>query len=266
MDYPLAHPELLSASLEDLIDPALLIALHLPADARKEAIRKLARHEFEAAYSLQLLRPEACAKLLEEVQLFREATRNAGRQSPGLLLGSRWYPEHIAPAYKGLFDRLLAEVYAPVDAALYESSHPLAYHHDYCISFEDTGDKGCCAHTDDSDVTINIYLGTTTEKHEGAELLILAPTAEDTRCGTPRLGPGEYAGTSYLYHHTDVGRAVIWDGEVWHLVQPIRKGCRWNLLTWAMRNDAQWKESFYPEMHQYLKAKAERGCQGCQAA
>merc|ERR1711998_800885 len=101
----------------------------------------------------------------------------------------------------------------------------------YCICFEEGGDQSLKAHCDDSDITFNIFLGTSGNEHKGAELLLLAPTSKDTACGTPRLD-ADYQGTTYEYRHTDVGRMVLHPGDRWHMVKKLETGSRWNLLTW----------------------------------
>lgn len=222
-----------------------------------QALWELSRHEFQDAYSVQLLQPAACQCLREEAESFRAWAARVGRVSPGLLLSSRWYFKQMDGRYDALFDRLLVEVLRPLDAALYKQVAQLAYHHDYCINFEEGVDVALKPHTDDSDLTVNIFLGAGTGKtsHRGADLLLLAPTEEDTRCGTPRLDAG-YTGTSSRYTHNEVGRGILHPGERWHAVEPLHTGSRWNLLVWALRDDREWKSTFFADMERHLLQKA----------
>ncbi|CAK0810982.1 unnamed protein product [Prorocentrum cordatum] len=150
------------------------------------------------------------------------------------------------PRYDAFFGRLLAEVLRRVDEALLGPAAPLSFHQDYCIGFAEGRDTQLRVHTDDSDLTVNVLLGHGPGgAHSGAELVLLAPTEEDTRCGSPRLD-GSYRGKTYTYRHAEVGRAVVHSGERWHAVRPLRAGARSNLIIWAMRNDCDWKKGFYP--------------------
>lgn len=249
--HDLLHPQLPDASLEQILQPNLHAALQ---SSDPVALRSLVQHEFEDVYSLAFLKPCVCTQIREEAEAMRAWAKANGVASPGLLLSSRWYLKQIDRRYDALFDRVLREVLRPLDAALYGQQAPLAYHHDYCICYEEGADRSLKPHTDDSDITLNVFLGSGDAPHEGAELLLLAPTEEDTRCGTPRLD--SFAGTSRSYVHTEVGRAVLHPGDRWHAVQPLRSGCRWNLLTWAMRFDCAWKGTFYQEMEEHLRQKA----------
>lgn len=249
--YSLRHPQLPEAPLEEILHPELQAALSSGDPAK---LRALVRHEFEDVYSAPLLKPEVCAWLREEAEANRQWTKERGLSSPGLLLSARWYLKRMDGRYDAFFDRLLATALNPLDAAVHGQRAPLAYHHDYCICYEEGADESLKPHTDDSDLTVNVFLGSPGKPHEGAELLLLAPTEEDTRCGTPRMD--RFAGTSRSYVHDEVGRAVFHPGDRWHAVQPLLSGCRWNLLTWALRDDKDWKRSFYAEMEEHLQRKA----------
>ncbi|CAE8583803.1 unnamed protein product [Polarella glacialis] len=254
--YCLLQPRLPATPLEELLAPELWRCL--ASGTGRSGLGALARREFEDVFSVPLFGAAFCEQLVREAESFRSWASGDGRRSPGLLLGARWYPKHMDESFEGLFGKLLNEVLVPLDAALFGEKAPLAYHHDYCICFEDGADRALKAHTDDSDVTVNVFLGTGSGSvtHTGAELLLLDPTEEDTRCGTPRLN-GSYKGRSFRYNHEEVGRAVIHRGSRWHAVLPLESGCRWNLVTWALRADSEWKRSFYTEMDQQLLEKAQ---------
>ena len=58
------------------------------------------------------------------------------------------------------------------------------------------------------------------------------------------------------YQHRAVGTAVLHPGDRWHAVQRLTAGSRWNLIVMAMRNDKEWKRSFYEETRLQLQEKA----------
>lgn len=252
--YQLKDAELTAIPVDAVISSQLGKAL---ADEDwKAAIRSLAKAHLDDAFSLPLLDPGFCSRIQQEVASFRSFSESSGHVSPGLLLGSRWYLNTISDRFQSMFDGLLKEVLCRVDEALFPEDHRIAYQQVYCINYEEGRDSGLKAHTDDSDLTINVFLGSPAG-YEGAELLLLSPAPEDTACGTPRLEPGIYKGSSLSYRHEEVGTALLHPGDRWHAVEKLQSGSRWNLLIMALRNDAAWKRTFYEEEARHLSAKAE---------
>ncbi|CAE7250299.1 unnamed protein product [Symbiodinium natans] len=90
---------------------------------------------------------------------------------------SMGYLNSISKRLHQVFDCLLKDVLQVVDEALFSEDHRIAYQQVYCITYEEGRDSGLKAHTDDSDLTINVFLGSPTG-YEGAELLLLSPTPE----------------------------------------------------------------------------------------
>lgn len=252
--YAPRSPQLFQMLTQDLLAPELSEALN-DADPSR-ALRMLAQREFEDVFSLPFFSDTVAVQLREEAAHSKAWANQTGLASPGLLLGARWYLKRADRRYDDLFGRLLVDVLRPIDAALFGvESAPLAHHHDYCICYESSGDRALKAHTDDSDVTLNVLLGGNGgEPHAGSELLLLDPTPEDTRCGTPRLSG--FQGKSFQYRHESIGRAVVHPGDRWHAVEPLTGGSRWNLITWALRDDSSWKSTFYHEMESQLLKKA----------
>eukprot|EP00434_Breviolum_minutum_P016928 symbB.v1.2.014934.t1/scaffold1103.1/size137753/10 len=255
--YAPLHPQLAEQPLSELLSPELRAAL--AEKDPKAAIRSLAQRHLVDAFSLPLLCPKFCHQLMEEVKHFRKSKEDTGDISPGPLLSSRWYLYQINPGFKILFNQLLQDVLRTVDNALIGESHDLAYHEAYCINYEEGRDRSLKAHTDDSDLTVNVFLGI--PGFEGAELLLLDPTPEDVQTGTPRLGD-LYKGSITEYQHHAVGTAVLHPGDRWHAVQQLKSGSRWNLIIMAMRNDKEWKRTFYDEMTAQLQEKAQILTQG----
>lgn len=254
--YALRHPDLPDLSLHDVwLDKDLVLALNSAQPL--QALRELAYNECQDVYSFQFLQPRICQKLREETVSASRFAASIGIASPGLLLSGRWYLGHLDTRYNAVFDRIIKEVIQQLDVALFASTSPLTYHHDYCIRFGCNGDRSLKVHTDNSDMTINTFLGGDNGEidHVGADLLLLTPTDEDTRCGTPRLDR-EYQGSTFKYRHNQIGRAVIHPGDKWHAVDSLQHGSRWNLLHKAMRDDADWKRTFYQETDEYLSKKA----------
>ncbi|CAL1150123.1 unnamed protein product [Cladocopium goreaui] len=236
------HPELSYQPLWSILAPELRAALK--AEDPKVAIQSLAQRHLVDAFSLPLLCPKFCHQLVEEVKHFRDWREAAKEISPGLLLSCRWYLYQINPGFRTLFNQLLQDVLRRIDQALIGGAD-LAYHEAYCINYEEGRDLSLKAHTDDSDLTVNVFLGI--PGFEGSELLLLDPAPEDVQTGTPRLDD-TYKGSMVSYQHHAIGTALLHPGDRWHAVQPLRAGSRWNLIVMTMRNDKDWKRTFYDEM------------------
>ena len=72
----------------------------------------------------------------------------------------------------------------------------------------------------------------------------------------PRSLSASHQGSIWEYQHRAVGTAVLHPGDRWHAVQRLKAGSRWNLIVMAMRNDKEWKRSFYEETRLQLQEKA----------
>ncbi|CAJ1362396.1 unnamed protein product [Effrenium voratum] len=214
----------------------------------------LAAQQLSDAFALPLLSADFCAQLLAAARGAREEAEKRQQVTPGLLLSARWYLNKIDGSFTDLFDRLLTDVLRIVDEALFAESHPIAYHQAYCINYEEGRDVSLKAHTDDSDLTVNVFLGH--PGFSGSELMLLEPSDRDVACGTPRWKDPTYEGRSVAFRHETVGTAVLHPGDRWHAVEPLTSGSRWNLIIMAMRNDKEWKRTFYEETASHLAEKA----------
>ncbi|CAJ1362397.1 unnamed protein product [Effrenium voratum] len=241
-----------AGKLEELLAPELRQALRQKDP--KAAIRGLAAQQLSDAFALPLLSADFCAQLLAAARGAREEAEKRQQVTPGLLLSARWYLNKIDGSFTDLFDRLLTDVLRIVDEALFAESHPIAYHQAYCINYEEGRDVSLKAHTDDSDLTVNVFLGH--PGFSGSELMLLEPSDRDVACGTPRWKDPTYEGRSVAFRHETVGTAVLHPGDRWHAVEPLTSGSRWNLIIMAMRNDKEWKRTFYEETASHLAEKA----------
>ncbi|CAJ1449794.1 unnamed protein product, partial [Effrenium voratum] len=143
-----------AGKLEELLAPELRQALRQKDP--KAAIRGLAARQLSDAFALPLLSADFCAQLLAAARGAREEAEKRQQVTPGLLLSARWYLNKIDGSFTDLFDRLLTDVLRIVDEALFAESHPIAYHQAYCINYEEGRDVSLKAHTDDSDLTVNV--------------------------------------------------------------------------------------------------------------
>jgi hypothetical protein len=223
----------------EVLDSRLVVAL------RDGTVPALANRESAHAFSLPLLSAPFCAALGQEV--------NTQEGLPGLLLSRRIYLDDISPRYTDFANRLLKDVLSPISAALYGDDRPLVHPDLYGIAYSASGDADSQIklHQDDGDYTLNVCLEA--EEMEGSELVLC--DGLHPRPGTPDW---EEAQASYAH---EVGRAILHPSDCWHGVKPIAQGRRTNLICLALRDDEEWKRSFYPELREDLVRKKARTVQ-----
>lgn len=176
-------------------------------------------------FALRVLRHEACARLLEQIDSAhdRELERG-GRLSPpnsmhrhGVLLGALGFDALLADLTTRWVRPIAAHVLPQFNGAT------LNAHHGYLVEYAHDKDERLAFHVDDSDVTFNLCLS---DGFEGAELTMLG-----LRCDQHRdtdLLPGE----RYEYRH-EPGVAVLHAGRHRHRVEGLRSGVRRNLILWC---------------------------------
>lgn len=99
------------------------------------------------------------------------------------------------------------------------------------------GDRVFRPHVDDSDVTVNVAIGSA-GGWSGSDLVYIESSPD--RPGTPD------AGCSQCARHTHVvGTAVLHGEGAYQYVEPLRSGERLSLVVLAMRDDAPWKRTYY---------------------
>ncbi|MEQ1870640.1 MAG: hypothetical protein ABL961_11510, partial [Vicinamibacterales bacterium] len=183
------------------------------------------REPHPGVFALRVLRKEACARLLLQIEGARERELERGGRPTapnsmhrhGVLLGVLG------------FDALLADLMTrwvrPMAALLLPQFNgaTLNAYHGYLVEYARDRDERLAFHVDDSDVTFNLCLSGTCE---GAELTMLG-----LRCDRHRdteLLPGE----RYEHRH-EPGVAVLHAGRHRHRVEGLRSGVRRNLILWC---------------------------------
>ena len=217
-------PEFLAAwRLAQTASPSLDLERHT---AWSNAVREL----HPGVFALRVLRQEACARLLRQIDMARERElERGGRLSVpnsmhrhGVLLGALGFDALLADLTTRWVRPIAAHVLPQFNGAT------LNAHHGYLVEYARDKDERLAFHVDDSDVTFNLCLS---DSFEGAELTMLG-----RRCDLHRhteLLPGE----RYEYRH-EPGVAVLHAGRHRHRVETLRSGARRNLILWC-RDAAQ---------------------------
>lgn len=181
-------------------------------------------------FAVRVLRQEACARLLGQIDMARERELERGERLSlpnsmhrhGVLLGELGFDALLADLTTRWVRPIAAHVLPQFNGATLDS------HHGYLVEYARDKDERLAFHVDDSDVTFNLCLS---DHFEGAELTMLG-----LRCDLHRqteLLPGE----SYEYRH-EPGVAVLHAGRHRHRVETLRSGARRNLILWC-RDAAQ---------------------------
>ena len=179
------------------------------------------------ADDLHRVRPltdEACALWVDEILgIEREAAR-AGEllRSPnsmhryGLVLdGSR--------GLRPIVDALVEETVSSVSERLFPEFGAVRAHHAFVVHYAEDRDRSLGFHVDDSDVTLNLCLGTL---FEGGDLLF-----SGRRCERHRQGPSPDSERRRVAHVP--GAAILHAGADRHEALPLEGGRRLNLIVWC---------------------------------
>lgn len=166
-----------------------------------------------------LLTENACARLLDAADARGE---EPGFRPPnsmhetGTTLASIGLEHAVDELVRGPLGALVPEHFAAV------GGDTLDHHHSYFVDYGGDGDQELGFHVDDSEVTLNLCLGTS---FSGAELILLG-----RRCDLHRQSPIDPSETLEIEH--EVGSCVLHFGRHRHRVDPIRRGRRRNLIAW----------------------------------
>lgn len=227
-----------TAALSEVdVEPEFLAAWRLaqtgsprPDLGRDRAWTNAVRELHPGIFALRVLRKEACARLLRQIDMARERELERGGR---LSVPNSMHRHGVSLGVIG-FDALLADLTTrwvrPIAAQVLPQFNgaTLNSHHGYLVEYACDKDERLAFHVDDSDVTFNLCLS---DSFEGAELAMLG-----LRCDLHRdteLLPGE----RYEYSH-EPGVAVLHAGRHRHRVEQLRSGVRRNLILWC-RDAAQ---------------------------
>jgi hypothetical protein len=183
--------------------------------------RARSRELLPRVHQVPLLAPEACARLLREVDR-RQAAGGRGAPPPNSM------HDHAvdlrALGFGALLDSLHARL-APLARELLPefAARGLDAHHSYLVDYSKEGDEDLGFHVDDAEATINICLG---GDFRGAELVMMG-----LRCDLHRQTPVRPEEEVEIEHAAGV--AIVHAGRHRHRVERIRSGRRRNLIVWS---------------------------------
>eukprot|EP00933_Yihiella_yeosuensis_P029370 TRINITY_DN2301_c1_g3_i1.p1 TRINITY_DN2301_c1_g3~~TRINITY_DN2301_c1_g3_i1.p1 ORF type:complete len:420 (+),score=68.99 TRINITY_DN2301_c1_g3_i1:37-1296(+) len=259
-EYPAValHPELFKSSkVEDWLLPEVLETLaawRKSGNFRDVEVDSLPGLKVEApgVFSFDLLKPETCASLLEEVNHYTEesgfpAVLPNSMNKDGLILGDiglrlsfmwlmRKYLIGISAHFFGDDDHRAEKVLDISGDELGTENwggSTLSEHHTFVVKYKPDGDQSLAMHVDESDITFNIGL-LDGGLYEGGDLAF---------CGM--FGDVAFRKQLHTYRHK-VGRCVVHAGKRRHGVLDVVSGERASLIMWTksllFRETQEYKE------------------------
>lgn len=181
-----------------------------------DSIRRIMTEVSPGVFQCDMMQPEYCAMLAEEVQAFEDTDlphlRPNSMNNYGVIvnhIGMKWMMDILVEKYM----RRIGAVLFPDDGGATLDSQ-----HSFVVKYAEDEDRSLDMHTDDSEVTLNLSL---VDTFTGAGL---------TFCG--RADSTSHRKSSLVYEHR-VGRAVFHAGVHRHGANRLESGVRLNLIVWA---------------------------------
>eukprot|EP00854_Cymbomonas_tetramitiformis_P002438 gene2438-3170_t len=215
---PMFFHDVWSPWMLDMVDPALVAAVQ---NGTARALRDLLTtiSVDTRIYSLQVLRGSICRQLVEEIDHAQRAglplTRPNSMNNYGLILHEIGLAEPI--------ERLMRDYVAPLARVFYPEwgGGALDDLHAFTIQYSLGEDRELSEHMDESEVTLNLCLGT---NFTGAELFF-----RGIRDHPSSMKPHP---ENITVTHAP-GVAVLHLGQHFHGAYPILGGSRYNLIAWC---------------------------------
>ena len=181
-------------------------------------------------WSFPLFTPEACGRLLDEIDR-RAAARRPDERSGRPPNSMHAYGVVLEELGLGAFLKELRALLAPLASLHFADTGggDLDGEHGFLAEYGPDADDALGYHVDDSAVTLNLCLG---GSFSGSELYF-----RGLRCDGHRQ-TGTRRGEAFELEH-EVGTAILHAGRHRHGVHPIRRGRRRNLILWMQSSAAK---------------------------
>ena len=185
-------------------------------DGSEAALRAVLHPELPGrVFSFELLKPEFCTQLLDELVNYEASGMPVAR--PNSMNAYGVIVNQIG--MKPLIDDLQQRCLLPLTRMLFpKEGGAFNNHHSFMVQYKQGEDLGLDMHHDDSDVTLNVCLG---REFTGATLCF---------CGG--FGAPDHRKHTHTYRHA-VGRAILHLGSHRHGADDIVSGERYNLIVWS---------------------------------
>jgi hypothetical protein len=237
LTYPRLHSHLYEWR-EDIFLPTVVDAVRSNTPV---ALRRVAEEVHPGVYAFDMLQPQFCRELLEEIEHFEDWRLTEGlkplRPNSMNNYGNILDTFGFAP----FLDSLMREYVAPFAALFYADvgGDSLDSHHGFVVEYQPDKDVKLDFHVDACEVTLNVCLG---KEFTGGTLYF-----RGVRCSRCQETPWRPEELFEVAHH--VGRAILHRGRHRHGANPIADGQRQNLILWCRSSKfaRSYDESYCPD-------------------
>ncbi len=197
-----------------------------------EALQQILHEEYPGIYSFDILKPDFCNQLLEEVMWFEAwctkqqvaINRPNSMNNYGAILDDFGFDSFL--------NRLVTEYISPLSTLLFNDvgGDSLDEHHGFVVEYKMGKDVSLDFHSDDSDVTFNVCLG---RKFADGTIYfngLLCRMCQQLSYSTFPLTQEQVE----IKHKA--GRALLHRGQHRHGANEITSGERYNLILWCRSN------------------------------
>jgi hypothetical protein len=214
---------------ENIFAASFLHAIELNT---REALQQILYEEYPGIYSFDILKPDFCNQLLEEVMWFeawcekQQVTihRPNSMNNYGAVLDDFGFDSFL--------NRLMTEYISPLSTLLFNDvgGDSLDEHHGFVVEYKMGEDVALDFHSDDSDVTLNVCLG-----REFTAGTIYFNGLLCRMCQQSSYSSSPLTQEQVEIEHK-VGRALLHRGLHRHGANDITSGERYNLILWCRSN------------------------------
>ena len=204
---------------DDIFAPSFVKAIRTNTPV---ALMQILKQEHPGIYSFDMLQPDFCNQLLEEVLSIESWCKKnkIDQQRPNSMNNYGMILDDLG--FASFLDQLMTEYIIPLSTLLFKDvgGDSLDEHHGFIVEYKLGKDISLGFHTDGSEVTLNVCLG---KKFAGGTLYYKGLRCR--LCQQTQSLPQEEVEINHM-----VGRAILNRGQHRHGANDITSGERYNLI------------------------------------
>ncbi len=224
LNYVPLH-KLLYTINDNIFVPSFMQALQINTP---EAFQQILHEEHPGIYSFDILKPDFCKQLFEEIMWFEAwcAKQQITIHRPNSMNNYGAILDDFG--FDSFLNCLMTEYISPLSTLLFNDvgGDSLDEHHGFVVEYKMGKDVSLGFHTDDSDVTFNVCLG-----REFTDGTIYFHGLRCRMCQESFSSSDEYVEIEHK-----LGRALLHRGQHRHGANEITSGERYNLILWCRSN------------------------------
>lgn len=234
-NYQPLHKELYGMHATNFFVSSFLKAIH---ENTEESFRSIMSEPVPGIFVFEMLQPEFCRLLLEEVEHFEKWVHDKGFiiMHPNLM--SKYGVVLDDFGLETMLDKLMCDFVRPISKVFFSDvgGSTLDSHHGFVVEYGIDKDVNLGFHVDDAEVTLNICLG---KQFSGGELFFRGVRCE--KHVITEIQPQE------IFDYSQVpGQAILHHGRHRHGARATTDGNRINLVLWC-------RSSVFRELKKYQK-------------